>query len=298
MLPYLLPLKALPGRTDELIFADSEFKTVEGIELHFRQFGDSAGSAGNILLVHGFAGSTFSWRYLHAALESAGYRVIAVDLPGFGLSERATSFAYTSTARADLLWVLLDSIEPGARWHLVGHSMGGGTVTAMTLQKPELVQSLVLVAGAVPNNDNARSTWIFHYPPVSRWVRQLTTRLFLAESNVYAMLTSAYGRTPDPDEFTGYYQPLLIENSDASLVAMLKVSDPSLKELLNTVDQPVLLIWGEEDSWVPLNEGAMLNELFSHAELVALAGEGHCPMETAPGIFNNLLLDFLERENK
>jgi 2-hydroxy-6-oxonona-2,4-dienedioate hydrolase len=298
VLPYLLPLKPLPGKIDELTYADSEFKAVEGIELHFRQFGDSAGSAGNILLVHGFAGSTFSWRHVAPALEFENYRVIAVDLPGFGLSERDTSFAYTSSARAELLWTLLNTIEPGAQWHLVGHSMGGGTVAAMALQKPELVQSLVLVAGAVPGSDSARSTIIFRYPPVSRWVRQLTTRYFLAEGNVFSMLTSAYGRTPDPDDFTGYYQPLLIENSDASLAAMLKVSDPSLKELLNTVDQPVLLIWGEEDSWVPLSQGTMLKELFPHAEMVVLGGEGHCPMETAPDIFNNLLLDFLEREKK
>ncbi|MDZ4133581.1 MAG: alpha/beta hydrolase [Dethiobacteria bacterium] len=271
---------------------------MEGIELHFRQFGDDAGSSGNILLVHGFAGSTFSWRHVFPALELEGYRVIAVDLPGFGLSERDTSFAYTSATRAELLWSLLNSIKPDARWHLVGHSMGGGTVTAMVLQKPELVESLVLVAGAIPGNGSARSTWLFRYPPVSRWVRQLTTRYFLAENNVYSMLTSAYGRPPDPDEFAGYYQPLLIENSDASLAAMLKVSDPSIKELLSTVDQPALLIWGEKDSWVPLTEGTMLNKFFPHAELVVLAGEGHCPMETAPGIFNNFLLDFLKRGKK
>jgi 2-hydroxy-6-oxonona-2,4-dienedioate hydrolase len=286
----------LPGRTDALTFAESEFKTVEGIELHFRQFGDDAGSAGNILLVHGFAGSTFSWRHLIPALELEGYRVIAVDLPGFGLSERTTTFAYTSTARAELLWALLNTIEPGARWHLVGHSMGGGTIAAMALQKPEMVESLVLVAGAIPGNGSARSTWLLRYPPASRWVRQLTTRYLLAESNVYSMLTSAYGRVPDPAEFAGYYGPLLIENSDASLAAMLKVSDPPLKEQLSTVDQPVLLIWGEEDTWVTLTEGTKLTDLFAHAELVTLAGEGHCPMETAPVIFNDILLNFLERE--
>lgn len=298
MLPFLLPLKPLPSKIDELTFADSEFKSVEGIELHFRQCGDSAGSTGNILLVHGFAGSTFSWRHVTPTLESEGYRVIAVDLPGFGLSERDTSFAYTSAARAELLWTLLNTIEPGARWHLAGHSMGGDTVAAMALQKPELVQSLVLVAGAITGTGSARSTWLFRYPPVSRWIRQLTTRYFLAESNVYSMLTSAYGRAPDPDEFTGYYQPLLIENSDASLAAMLKVSDPSLKELIKTIDQPVLLIWGEEDTWVPLTEGTKLKELFPRAELVVLAGEGHCPMETTPVTFNNMLLDFFEKGKK
>ena len=112
------------------------------------------------------------------------------------------------------------------------------------------------------------------------------------------MLTSAYGRNPDPAEFAGYYQPLLIEDSDASLVAMLKASDPPLKDLLSTVGQPVILIWGEDDSWVPLTEGTKLKNLFPHAELVTLAGEGHCPMETAPVIFNDILLNFLEREKK
>ncbi len=122
IIPYFLPLKELPGRPFEPFYDNSRIMTIEGTDLHYRQWGVE--SAEGVLLVHGFSGSTFSWRYTAPALAADGCRIIAVDLPGFGLSERDLSFTPTAVNRADLLWGLLESLEPGSNWHLVGHSMG------------------------------------------------------------------------------------------------------------------------------------------------------------------------------
>ncbi len=285
-------MRALPGPPFEPLFENSELTTTENIKLHYRQWG--AGNSEKVLLIHGFAGSTFSWRYTAPALAAEGYRVIAVDLPGFGLSERSLDFTPTAEKRAELLWNLLDSLEPGSDWHLVGHSMGGGVVSAMTLQKPEQVQSISLVAGAIPDSSRGRSSWIYYYPPLQRTIRHLATRVLLTEENVESALASAYGRIPSEDEFEGYYHPLLIRDTDAALIEMLKTREKNLLSEINSLKMPVMLIWGEEDAWVQVEEGHKLDSLLPDSELVIMPDEGHCPMETKPEEFNSILLRFLD----
>ncbi|MBM4236453.1 MAG: alpha/beta hydrolase [Firmicutes bacterium] len=294
IIPYLLPLQELPGKEFEPLYDSSAVLAVEGVKLHYRQWAEDG--AEGVFLVHGFSGSTFSWRYTAPALAEEGYRVIAVDLPGFGLSERNLNFSPTADHRAELLWSLLESLDSGSDWHLVGHSMGGGVVAAMALQRPDQVQSVTLAAGAIPAAGRGRSSWIFHYPPLGRAVRHLATRVLLSEENVERALASAYGRAPTKDEFEGYYRPLLIKDSDAALVEMLKTRERDLLSDLADLQTPVLLIWGEEDEWVRLEEGYKLNSLLKRAELVVLEGEGHCPMETAPLEFNSSLLRFLAEQ--
>ena len=294
IVPYLLPLQELPGKEFEPLYDNSAVLLVEGVNLHYRQWAEEG--AEGVLLIHGFSGSTFSWRYTAPVMAAEGYRVIAVDLPGFGLSERDLSFTPTADQRAELLWSLLESLDSGFNWHLVGHSMGGGVAAAMVLQRPDQVQSVTLAAGAIPAEGRGRFGWIFHYPPLGRTVRHLATRVFLSEENVERALASAYGRAPTKDEFEGYYRPLLIKDSDAALVEMLKTRERDLLSDLEDLQVPVMLIWGAEDAWVKIEEGYKLNSLLKNAELVVLAGEGHCPMETAPLEFNNSLLRFLAEQ--
>ncbi len=287
-------MRALTGPSFEPLFENSELKTTENISLHYRQWKED--SAEGILLVHGFAGSTFSWRYTAPALAAEGYRVIAVDLPGFGLSERSLDFTPTAEKRAALLWKLLESLEPDADWHLVGHSMGGGVVSAMALQNPGQVKSISMAAGAVPDAGRGRFSWAFYYPPLQRTIRHLATRVLLSEENVQNALASAYGRMPAETELEGYYRPLLIENTDAALVEMLKSREKSLLNEIKTLHIPVLLIWGEEDAWVQLEAGYNLDILLPDSQLVVIPGEGHCPMETKPDEFNSTLLQFLDEK--
>jgi 2-hydroxy-6-oxonona-2,4-dienedioate hydrolase len=293
IIPYILPLKTLPGEPFEPAFANSQFAEIDDLKIHYRLWGEAGGSAGKVLLLHGFSGSTFSWRYSAPELEAKGYQVIAVDLPGFGLSERSVTFVPTADNRASLIWNLLETIDPGAKWHLAGHSMGGSVVVAMVLQRPEQAKSLILAAGAIPGTAGTRPSWLFRYPPVARAVRHLATRVLLSEDNVLKALASAYGRAPDRDAFEGYYRPLLIRETDAVLVTMLQTRDNSLFDQLEDLDLPTLLIWGEEDAWVPLTEGQELLSVLPSSRLITLPEQGHCPMETAPTEFNLNLIEFL-----
>lgn len=107
IIPYLIPVKPLGGDRHELVYANSEFLDLDGVEIHYRIFNNKADKAGNVLLVHGFGASTFTWRHTAPYLQDENFLVVAVDLPGFGLSERRKGLNHSPDARAECLWALL-----------------------------------------------------------------------------------------------------------------------------------------------------------------------------------------------
>jgi len=276
IIPYLLPLRELKGSATELTYDNSSFATVNKLVFHYRYWPGSDDFRGNVLLVHGFGASTFSWRYTAPFLAARGYNVYALDLPGFGLSGRQSGINHSSLARAENSWILLEELAPNSRWHLVGHSMGGATAAEMALLQPDQTESLTLAAGAVLDRPVTRSSYIFKYPPVKRWVRFLSTRFFLTENRVEQLLYSAYGRQPSAEEREGYYRPLTISGTDLVLAEVLQRGITTPGRRLSGLDLPVLCIWGEEDVWVPLEQGREAARIISGAELEIIPGEGHC----------------------
>lgn len=296
VVPYLIPLQPLQGNSRDLAYENSFFVNLDNIELHYRYWGDSSGAGKNILLIHGLGGSTFTWRYTAPFLQTNGYQVIAVDLPGFGLSDRQAGFDHSAASRAKLLWLLLDQLDTSHKWDLVGHSMGGATVAAMALQDQDRVKSVTFAAGALSYFEPSLLSFFYQYPPLSRWVRVLGPRFFFNKERIEGLLSSAYGRLPTETEVEGYLQPLMLENTDAVMADLFLTAPVPLLEHVGDLTVPVLCLWGEEDAWVPLGRGEELQALIAGAELIVIPGEGHCPMETAPDYFNNTLLEFLEKD--
>lgn len=293
IVPYLIPLKASNTDISDLAYENSSFSEIGQAELHYRSWMPGDASKGNVLLVHGFGASTFSWRYTAPYLAEKGYYVVAADLPGFGLSERVPGYNHTAENRAEYMWKLLDELAMGQSWHLVGHSMGGATVAEMALQRPAQTDSLTLAAGAVIDMGVTRPNFLLRYPPAARWVRVLSSNYFLTESRVAQLLVSAYGRTPSSEEVRGYYLPLTVEGTDRVLIDLLQTGITTPGQKLAELAMPVLCLWGEADAWVPLEQGETAAAIIPGAELVVIPGEGHCPMETAPESFNRELYEFI-----
>jgi pimeloyl-ACP methyl ester carboxylesterase len=95
-----------------------------------------------VVLVHGFGGSTFNWRYTLPALAEAGYRAVALDLMGFGLSDKSFDQDDSHAAQADFVADVMTALDI-QRATLVGHSMGGNVIAHFALKYPERVEGLV-----------------------------------------------------------------------------------------------------------------------------------------------------------
>jgi pimeloyl-ACP methyl ester carboxylesterase len=154
-LPLVLLTAALAGcsgvryaSAPPLPFAEIDygFPTQRALEAPAVAFVDVGSGDQTLLLVHGLASNAGFWRYTIPELVSAGYRVVAVDLPGFGKSDKG-AYPYTMSFQAGVLARLIQTLDLGPVVY-VGHSMGGQIGLTLALTRPELVDRLVLAAPA------------------------------------------------------------------------------------------------------------------------------------------------------
>lgn len=294
ILPYLLPL---PAGADPATLADpaGAFVEVGGLRTYYIAAGPEDGPP--VLLLHGLGGSTFSWRANLEALAAAGYRAIALDRPGFGLTDKPLDFDYSHAAQADFAVAFMDAlgIEQAV---LVGHSAGGGVIAHTAARYPERVRALVYVDGAV-GSEGGRPEWIgglVAFPPLTRWV-QVLAPVIITPERFNGLLASAYGPafTVTPEVEAGYARVLQTENWQNGFVGLVQDAGGNTLSpaAIAAIDAPTLITWGELDTWIPLAQGEALRVLLPGAVWHTYPQAGHLPMEEAPDAFNADLVTFL-----
>jgi pimeloyl-ACP methyl ester carboxylesterase len=239
---------------------------VETAEARVRVLTAGAADAPPLVLVHGLGMSADYWTaYTFPALAPA-YRVLALDLPGFGRSAplpRHTSAAYSAVVQG-----LIDQLAPGARVHLLGHSMGGQVSIAVAAHAPERIRSLTLVGAAgLPWREAA-------------W--RIPLRAARDRCNYQPRLLR-YGMQARP--FGRVYRECL---------AMILRGAAETGALLPRITAPTLLIWGERDYMVPLHYGRTMARLLPHARLAVGRGLSHVPFFERPAAFHRLVAEFLQ----
>ncbi len=256
------------------------------VGIHFVE----AGQGPLLILIHGFGGSTFSFRHTIPEL-ARHFRVIALDLKGFGLSERPPGGDYSMTAQALLVSEFMERMEI-RRATVLGHSMGGEIAMRLAINHPEQVERLILV-------DSASGRDIRHFAPGGRFLRPLlpVVALFTLHSRRFRHL-SLRSAVHDPAYLTpevleGYFRPTRIRGHLRGMGELLasRRNDPPLDP--SAVVQPTLVLWGEEDRWLPVSQGQQLHEQISGSRLVIIPRAGHLPLEEQPEESNRAILDFL-----
>lgn len=250
-----------------------------------------------LVLVHGFGGSLYTWREVAPALADAGYRVIALDLPGFGYSVRPYDrAAYTPAGQAKTVARVLRElgVDEEAPAHLVGHSFGGGVALELAGARPELVRSLVLVDSTLPTFSRApNADWPLYRP----FVYLLTRTLGLRRVFVRAALEKAYydDRLVTPALVDAYRSRLLLRGPASTYRALTSVIPRERLDVeLDEIEPRTLVVWGEDDALIPVRAGKKAAERIPEAELAVLPACGHLPMEECPAAFLAALVPFLD----
>lgn len=295
IIPYLIPL---PGGTDPVALADpgGSFVTVNSVRVYTLQDGPADGPA--VLLLHGLGGSTFSWRENITALAAAGYRVIAFDRPGFGLSDKPLELDYAHPAQADFAIDLMDVLGV-ERAVLIGHSAGGNVIAHMAVRHPTRVSGLVIVDGAIVGGTGGPVFLgpLISFPPLTRWIQVLAPAVVTPE-RFNSLLASAYGPgfTVTDEISAGYGRVLQTEGWQNGFVGLVRDAGRNRLDLdaVATISAPTLIVWGEADTWVPVSDGETLRDLIPGASWVAYPGVGHLPMEEVPETFNRDVIAFLD----
>ena len=296
VLPYMFSVSKAEENYLSKPFRESHFATIDGIVLHYRLFHTQLEkSLGNVLLVHGLGGSTYSFEHMAHSLSAAGYTVVAVDLPGFGYSSRSTSFQHSQKNKALLLWKLLDSMRPSCdMWHVIGHSMGGGTVSTMAALQADRVASVIVIAGAMQNSNRFLSS-LLYFPPFSRWTQLYLERTLITAERLGPILETAYGRAPTETEIAAYLVPLQLPGTAQALTSFAKSAKSLPLDAFNTLEIPFGAIWGEHDTVIPLSQAETLAKHISQLSLHVILGAAHIPMETHPEECDALVLSLLQQ---
>jgi pimeloyl-ACP methyl ester carboxylesterase len=299
--PFLIPIPPLEGAVppEQLADADSQFIEVNGVNVHYKEYGQGQPGEPALVLLHGFASSTYSWREVQEALAQ-GRRVVAFDRPAFGLTERPMEWdgpdPYSADAQADLTIGLMDALGIDQAV-LVGNS-AGGTVAALTaLKHPERVPALVLVDAAIYQGGRPGwFGWLSRTPQMQRLGPLLARNIQKWGRQFGEAAWHDPSRLSD-EIWAGYTKPLQAENWDRALWNLTAASGASgLGEQLDRLQLPVLVLTGDDDRIVPTEQSVRLASELPDAELVVFPQCGHVPQEECPGVFLQAVEDFLARQ--
>lgn len=296
-LPYLIPLgqPQVEVSPDELVNEHGRFLDIDGMSIYVEEQNPESARV-TIVFIHGFGGSTFSWRNNVPFFASRGYKVVSLDMKGFGLSHKDFASDYTHPAQAELLAEVLDTLGVGQAY-LVGHSMGTSVMLHFAHLYPEEVLGLISVDGAVNLDKGATyPSPLLNFPPLRRIGELLLTR-YGTEERIGQILKSAYYRQDivTPEVVDGYYSRLVNGQWAQSLLAMVRdMPKNTITFALEDFQFPTLILWGQNDTWVKQADIDRWRHEIPSAEFHAIPGAGHMLMEENPELFNNMVLTFLQ----
>jgi pimeloyl-ACP methyl ester carboxylesterase len=265
---------------------------VDGTPVNYVDVGE--GELEPIVFVHGLGGQWQNWleNIPRAAQER---RVIALDLPGFGLTpmprDKITIPGYGRCVDA-----LCDRLSLG-RVDMVGNSMGGYVAAEVAIQFPERIDQLILVSAAGITSANIAQRPILTMGRVATAMvaygaarhRQIASR---PKSRHLALaLVARYPSRLKADlAYEGFFKGAGKPGFDDALRASLEYD---FRDRLPEIRQPTLIAWGEKDSIIPVSDAHEFERLIPDSRKLVMRDTGHIPMAERPRTFNDVMMDFL-----
>ncbi|CAN6452958.1 unnamed protein product [Victoria cruziana] len=282
--------------------------TWRGHKVHYVEQGEGD----PIVLIHGFGASAFHWRYNIPELSKT-HKVYAVDLLGFGWSEKAI-IEYDATIWSDQIADFLSEIVK-APAVLVGNSLGGFTALLTAAQVPDQVSAVALLNSAgqfqnakkeAKNDDGGEEE-----SPVEKFLfkplKELIQRFILGvvfwqskqPSRIRSVLKSVYPDSTNVDDYLvdSIIRPAADPNAGEVYYRLMtrflmNQTTYTLDAVLSKLSCPILLLWGELDPWVNPAKASKIMEFYPNSSLVSLPA-GHCPHDEVPELANKALLNWL-----
>ena len=276
------------------------FLDVAGVTVHYRESGPGsdgsvADPAAPLVLIHGLLGSSQDFEFIQQVLAQKR-PVIAVDLIGFGLSDKSTALNFSKRAMADTIAGLMEQLGY-TRYAILGHSMGGEVALHLALAYPDRVARIVLLDSAglaqtAPGHSDGPTagtrptqvpSCLIDLVFQNYYVERQVFRTCLADPKPYLPLAFDklyYFVAQIPPETLAHF----IADSDSGSIA----------DRLGTISQSTWIIWGEQDRIIPLTQGRLLQAAIPGSTLQVIPECGHLPYLEKPDELVALIDYFLE----
>jgi len=277
----MLGIKNIPVQELENKYYPSGSKTLDigGQQIRYRDEGQGP----VLVLIHGVCASLNTWDGWAEELAD-DFRVIRLDLPGFGLSPLADAGIYERQRAVALIDAMAQTLGL-ERFSLAGNSLGGYLSWIYAYAHPEKVENLILVDSAgfqlkMPWMLKFASTW-----PFSMFSRHMMPRFMMADA-----VEQVYG---DPERIAPgvrerYFELAMRPGGKSDYVEIFKMlgrtfSQPDVSDGIAEISVPTLVMWGDKDTWIPYPEQVEnWRRALPQAKLIIYQGAGHIPMEEMP----------------
>jgi pimeloyl-ACP methyl ester carboxylesterase len=270
---------------------------LDGICLSYLEQGSQDDDRPSVLMLHGLMGCAET--FVPLIEQFTDQHVIALDLPGAGLSDRRTDIDPRLAITSQQVALFIQAL--GLRKPIVlGHSHGGTVALSLCAQHRSLLHSLVLLAPAHP--------WFEEANPVVRFYLSLPGRLFAYSMPWYPQWLQMMGLRrmagpqswDTPERLKPYRDNLRMKGTMAHLLKLLRTWHQDMSGLRRLLRKPLatpaLIVWGDSDRAVPAHSAAALREHLLHSELHILSGVGHRPAEERPSAVAAFITDWIEQD--
>lgn len=272
---------------EKYTYKSSRFIPIEGLDIHYCDEGEGD----IILLIHGTFSSLHSFDDWNEILKKK-YRVIRLDLPGFGLTGPHPDHLYNIESYIDFIDAFLTKLNIKS-CSVAGHSLGGWLSWEFSLKYTNRVDKLILIDSAgYKGEGNMPLPFVIAQTPVLRNVfnyvpkaviRRFVRQVFHDQSKVTDELVERY--------FELFHR----EGNKEAFVKLANSSYMHNTETLCNLNVPVLIMWGDKDKWINVNRTSLFDQDLPDSEVIIYENVGHVPMEEIPEKTAEDLISFLEK---
>lgn len=260
--------------------------------MHVERYGHGGAP---VLLVHGFGTCSFLWRNVAPTIAMANRTAFAVDLFGYGESDRPFDSDYSIAAQAEYLDRTLTALRL-SRATVVGVDLGGAIAMRLAATRPERVERMVLVNPMAFNDvpDDGIKTLQRN---TARFAFRISRGVLGAAPLLRELLQSSVSDPAHmPDRLIArYLAPYVGKDGVNHLLTLARsVDEGDLSEIeLRELDQPTLIVWGDQDAFIGPRMAERLADEIGGSRIVHLPSSGRLVPEEAPETLANLILEFV-----
>ena len=267
----------------------SKFMDLYGINIHY----SDEGSGDVILLLHGVFSSLHTFNKWSEHLCKY-YRVIRIDLPGFGLTGPSIDNEYGMDLYIGYIRKFMDNLGID-KFHIGGNSLGGWIAWEFAVAHEERINKMVLVnAAGYVSGGNYPLPFVIAQTPVLRQVfnyeivPKVVVRRFLRQ-----VIKDQYVVT---DHLVDRYYDII--HREGNLEAFSRIANSKFIQntnALRNIETPTLVLWGDEDAWISYHDAEKFKNDLKNVTVKIYKGVGHIPMEEIPELTANDVLNFLKK---
>ena len=286
---YFQPDRSLDELKPLYVNNESEFMPLMGMNVHYRDQGNSTDSV-PLVLIHGTSSSLHTFEAVVKKLNP-NRRVITLDMPAFGLTGPNATNEYSFKYYSQFLDSFLTKLQIPL-CDIGGNSLGGGIAWQFTTYFPEKVRKLILIDATgypVMNVKCSIGFKIASTPVINNVMLFITPKALVS--------ASLKGIYQDPtiinqEQIDRFHDMAIAKGNRKALLAIFKKGLEQEPDKIKTIQKPTLIIWGDKDGLIPVQNAYLFNKDIKGSKLAILNNIGHVPMEEDPAKTAALINEF------